>query len=629
MRNIVKHIGLVFLITALTVCHSHIASAHMPQVKFKTMTVKYNLEGKQYLENFEYDKKYEGKHFIVNPVIEKWEGGDRYLYTIHALQEFQLISVELDAESRHSVNNRIFCNGFQSWSHSREYLPSEKVKRMNLLIRPFVKNGSDLIYFRHHYCKGMLNSWTYTYVRNKEDSLLLIGSVDEYSGYTIFRYNTRKNLLTVTKDVRDLTVKHGHTAVILDIITFSGNEQTVFDHYAEAFRKHAVKTFRDNGLDGPSMMPRPANGWTSWYNYYRNITEKIIMENLSGYVKNKIQADIFQIDDGYQKGIGDWTLTNDKFPGGMRKISDSIHKAGYKSGIWLAPFVCEKKSDIYRNHKDWILRDPKGKLVKAGYNPLWSGTFYALDIYNKSFRSYLKTVFDTVYNAWNFDMVKVDFLYAACIVSRSDKTRGQVMTDGMMLLRELSGDKIILGCGVPLGPAFFLVNYCRIGSDVHLKWEQKQLKCMHVQERLSTWNAVTTTIGRRQLSGRFFQNDPDVFILRNENHHLSKEQQNSLYLVNQVFGALLFVSDNVSRYDSLTLKKYMSGFIPGEKKDVRVKIVEKDRYLVTFSVNQSKHFAAFNLTGKEWSFGIPSESSAIHSNGGGRITLLPYQSIYF
>ncbi len=36
------------------------------------------------------------------------------------------------------------------------------------------------------------------------------------------------------------------------------------------------------------------------------------------------------------------------------------------------------------------------------------------------------------------------------------------------IVRECCGDKLILGCGVPLMPAFGKVDYCRIGSDISL-----------------------------------------------------------------------------------------------------------------------------------------------------------------
>jgi hypothetical protein len=83
-------------------------------------------------------------------------------------------------------------------------------------------------------------------------------------------------------------------------------------------------------------------------------------------------------------------------------------------------------------------------------------------------------VFDTVLNKWGFDMVKLDFLFAAAMIPQRGKSRGEIMTDAMEFLREVVGpNKIILGCGVPLGPSWRKVDYCRIGSDVAPWWEGK------------------------------------------------------------------------------------------------------------------------------------------------------------
>ena len=65
------------------------------------------------------------------------------------------------------------------------------------------------------------------------------------------------------------------------------------------------------------------------------------------------------------------------------------------------------------------------KYLFASHN--WGG-FYALDIYNEEVRQYLKKVFDTVLNTWGYDMVKLDFLYACCIIPYNNKSRGEITT---------------------------------------------------------------------------------------------------------------------------------------------------------------------------------------------------------
>ena len=213
-------------------------------------------------------------------------------------------------------------------------------------------------------------------------------------------------------------------------------------------------------------------GYTTWYKYYGNVDERVVRRDLASIKALDVPFDCFQIDDGYQAAIGDWLCTDTKkFPSGMKSIADDIHAGGMIAGLWLAPFAATKKSKLFKEHTDWFIKDKNGKPYKTGHN--WGG-FYSLDIYNAGARQYLKDVFHTVLNDWGFDLVKLDFLYGACVLPMHNKSRGEIMCDAMDLLRECCGDKLILGCGVPMMPAFGKVDYCRIGSDISLKWQQRK-----------------------------------------------------------------------------------------------------------------------------------------------------------
>jgi alpha-galactosidase len=54
---------------------------------------------------------------------------------------------------------------------------------------------------------------------------------------------------------------------------------------------------------------------------------------------------------------------------------------------------------------------------------------------------------------------------------------------------------------------------------------------------------------RRQLNGRAFVSDPDVFLLRRDGNSLTEQQRKALALVNGLCGGVLFTSDNPSGYD--------------------------------------------------------------------------------
>jgi len=372
----------------------------------------------------------------------------------------------------------------------------------------------------------------------------------------------------------------------------------------------------------PPPRMKQCSGWTSWYNYYTNINEKIILDNLNAFKSRNIPIEIFQIDDGYQEAVGDWLYVNKKFPRGMEFIASEIKKCGYKSGIWLAPFICEKKSRICKEHPDWVLQT-------AGFNPGWTYFFNVLDFYNEGVRDYLRKVFHTVLQVWNYDMVKLDFLYAVALIPRKDKTRGQIMHEAMEFIREICGDKLVLGCGVPLGCAFGLTDYCRIGSDISLTWEDRILNSLHYRERVSTINAISSTIGRRHLNGHAFLNDPDVFIIRSTNNKLSKHQRYTLLLINLIFGGIVFTSDNISEYTEEEMELYKSIFPIKEKiiKDVCFSEVVR----INFIIDNNEYLVLSNLKDNKISSKIEEgnyfnrEKGLIHKNG--VITLEPYESI--
>lgn len=482
-----------------------------------------------------FSKDFSNEDFKAKVEVQRGENLNNLKLSIAPMKSIEIDKVYVETDFSFHQNHRIFVNGYQSWTDSREFFIEERIKGISKLAFPFMKRYQidkygDYLIREYSGKPGEFHGYTYSYIRDG-DKISFIGSLSERMGYTIIEKSIEKNKIIISKDCKGLVINDVYK--VFDIVWIEGEENEVFDKYFELMN-----------ISKPSS--KPMSGWTSWYNYYQNINEDIILENLENFKKFNKKIDIFQIDDGYQQAVGDWLLIDEnKFPRGMKFIAESIKEQGYKAGIWLAPFACEKNSRLFKEKQDWILKDGEGKLVSAGGN--WSG-FYALDFYNEEVRQYIKDVFYVVLNNWGYDLVKLDFLYAVCILPRRDKTRGQIMTEAMEFLRECVGDKLILGCGVPLGPSFGLVDYCRIGCDISLDWDDKFYMKLFNRERISTKNAIGNAIGRRHLNGRAFYNDPDVFLLRNDNIKLTQNEKDTLYIANKIFGSLIFTSDNIKEY---------------------------------------------------------------------------------
>lgn len=145
-------------------------------------------------------------------------------------------------------------------------------------------------------------------------------------------------------------------------------------------------------------------------------------------------------------------------------------------------------------------------------------------------------------------MVKLDFLYAAAMFPKDGKTRGELMTSAMKFLRACVGEKWLLGCGVPLFPAFGTCDFCRVGSDVDLSFRERIFSRITNNEIVSTYNAMTSSAFRQHLDGRAFVCDPDVFFLRKGNLKFNDAQKKLLAKFNSIVGGVLFVSDDAGEY---------------------------------------------------------------------------------
>lgn len=528
---------------------------------------------------------YSGPHFSVITVND--ESGVKL--TLIPSRPITLISASLEFWHEYEKNEKFFVNGYQSWTTSGE-MSSEDIYRGTTPLAGVTKytkdmaiTSGDYAFTRYEPRPGFFHSFTYTYLR-RGDELEFFGSLSERNGYTVFYSDMEKHIFSVEKDVEGLTISEPYE--MFDIVRIVGGYDEVFDKYFAAMSLPAKKH-----IDR-------LTGYTSWYNYFQKIDENIILCDLKGLSRARESVNIFQIDDGYEPFVGDWLDYNGKdFPNGMKTIADAVHREGYLAGIWLAPFNVQRgKSRILKEHPDWIIRTPEGKPQLGCV--AWGGA-YTLDIYNSEVREHLKKVFDTVLNDWGYDMVKLDFLYSQCRTPRNNKTRGTIMCEAMDFLRECVGDKLILGCGVPLGPAFGVVDACRISCDVDLSYGGKFYNSMSINNELpSAQNAINNSMFRRHLNGRAFLNDPDVFFLRDHNLTFTWEQKLLLAKINNLFGRVLFVSDDAGEYSEAELEVLKETFRESDAKILDVKCVgarADGNYEIKFIENGEEKLLYFNL----------------------------------
>ncbi|MCB0163954.1 MAG: alpha-galactosidase [Anaerolineae bacterium] len=303
----------------------------------------------------------------------------------------------------------------------------------------------------------------------------------------------------------------------------------------------------------PRVKGEQIRGWCSWYNLYSNISEENILEYLAG-VKNVTQREdlplqVFLVDEGFTQEMGDWLEVKPKFPRGIKPLLDDIREAGFVPGLWIGPFMVGNRSNLYRQHPDWVVKDRQTNSPLVQWRHVgesrWaklSEEYYILDATHPDAFEYLRQVFRTWRHEWGCEYFKTDFMHFGSdygpdrvVWHTPGMTRIEIWRKVAEMIREEIGDAFWLGCGCPLWPGVGLQDAMRIGNDVGVEWKG----------RLSAQSLLSDLATRNYANQILWQIDPDCVLLRDKYHNLTDHEVHSLALYAGMSGGILMTSDDL------------------------------------------------------------------------------------
>lgn len=340
------------------------------------------------------------------------------------------------------------------------------------------------------------------------------------------------------------------------LIEVSGHPNEQLARYGEALG-------REMGARVPERAP---TGWCSWYYFYTTVTEEDVVRNLRFLEQHRreLPVETVQIDDGYQADIGDWLMTNEKFPHGMQWLASEITAAGYTPGLWLAPFLVSETSKTYAEHPDFLTCNADGTPAVASHN--WERTNYGLDASNPDAQAWLSELFGQVCDGWGYDYVKIDFLFAAALAGvRQDPaaTRIRAYRAGLGAIRRGVGDqRFILGCGSLIAPSVGYFDGNRIGPDCAPFWRfltrderaNPSPRPRGPDDLLSTETAMRNTLTRSWMHGRLWANDPDCLLVRDDRTKMSLDEVRTMAAIIGLSGGMVLSSDDLDKVPASRLE---------------------------------------------------------------------------
>ncbi len=92
----------------------------------------------------------------------------------------------------------------------------------------------------------------------------------------------------------------------------------------------------------------------TWASLHADVDEKSVMGVIEK--SGELGAELFVIDDGWQKALGDWVTDLEKFPRGLEPLINRAKELGMDFGLWVEIESIEERSEIFRQHPEWVMQ---------------------------------------------------------------------------------------------------------------------------------------------------------------------------------------------------------------------------------------------------------------------------------
>ncbi|UJF32635.1 glycoside hydrolase family 36 protein [Paenibacillus hexagrammi] len=280
----------------------------------------------------------------------------------------------------------------------------------------------------------------------------------------------------------------------------AGEPFTAVERYVEAKRR----------ATGSVAMHNPPSVFCTWYYYGDTVSQEDVYTNLEVLKQKDFPVDVVQVDEGWEQRFGNWDA-NHRFPDGMQQVAQRIRNAGYRPGIWTAPFLVEPRSDMRFYHDDWLLKDANGDPVLFYMNNTDNMVW---DVTHPEVQAWIEGLYRKL-TGWGYTYHKLDFTRAVALDGdyqyyNPKATRAEAYRMGIEAVRRGIGeDGYLLICGGMFSAPSGLVDAHRTSSDVLSMWSEWRGK---QGGKVAPFTIKQNVL--RYWMNPLWHNDPDALMVR-------------------------------------------------------------------------------------------------------------------
>ncbi|HOT35479.1 MAG TPA: alpha-galactosidase [Candidatus Latescibacteria bacterium] len=216
-------------------------------------------------------------------------------------------------------------------------------------------------------------------------------------------------------------------------------------------------------IHNPQFPAVPPVSWCSWYAYRLGVSEERILENarIAAQRLKPLGLGIIELDLGWEAGNLPSTFEeNERFPHGLKWLSEELAKLGFDMGVWKAPFTISEFDPMAKEYPEYLIQGEDGKPA-----PYWDwfwephGKVFILDLTHPGAQAWLREKMTSLAER-GVKYLKSDFI--GCVTGEAAKRRHnpdiaaggglEAARIGARIIRECLPDALQLNCGGPEMP---------------------------------------------------------------------------------------------------------------------------------------------------------------------------------
>lgn len=339
--------------------------------------------------------------------------------------------------------------------------------------------------------------------------------------------------------------------------------------------------------------------------------------------------------------IGDWLEPNENWPGGLDRAAREIFKNGYRAGIWIAPFMVDKNSNLYKKHRDWVIKDFNNQPIPEKSDE--PGIFYALDASHNGVKRYIREVFGTLRKIGfiSYNLAYLEWGIKDSYLVKKDSPGNSSVQDFRDILgiirEEIGHGSLITADQTAYSPLIGFADYVKLVTPTLNGWKADGVEAIIRESYFSQY-----------FNNTLWQNNPGEIELNNDS--LTEDEKMSLALWIAFLGGTVGSSDNFNDWSAQKLeffrflepaKRYQNAWFPYWPSEEEIKVaVRRYRNLrgwgVLFFNDQNvtviKNFPILDFTEQESAFVFGWEPGTFIPFGPMKdilVSLQPHQSRLF